>query len=224
MLSSILQVEIGSETHGHSKGETVLHRMNVIGHIVHLLFIITLAAIPALFLNMPVGLASRLWSNFRRKKALAESKVKIKGVDVVLSERVLCCIVLVPSLWLVYGLALVLFTSLDGPSLAVCFTCFPLFSYWSIMATESGMADIKDLRPYVFRLIPSTRKRLKALPATRKALRADLIATIRQLGPSLGDIYFEKELNWQKITMETKRLKLSSESSADVRPESKKED
>ena len=129
MLSSILQVEIGSETHGHSKGETVLHRMNVIGHIVHLLFIITLAAIPALFLNMPVGLASRLWSNFRRKKALAESKVKIKGVDVVLSERVLCCIVLVPSLWLVYGLALVLFTSLDGPSLAVCFTCFPLFDF-----------------------------------------------------------------------------------------------
>ena len=198
--------------------------MNVLGHIIHLIFIIILAALPALFLNLPVGLASRLWSNFRRKKALAESKVKIKGYDVMLSERVLCCIVLVPSLWLVYGLALFLFTSLDGPSLAVCFTCFPLFSYWSIMATESGMVDIKDLRPYVFRLIPSTRKRLKALPATRKALRADLRATVRQLGPSLGDIYFEKELNWQKITMETKRLTLSSESPEDVRADAKKDD
>lgn len=145
-----LQVEIGSETTGHSKGETVLHRMNVFGHVIHLIFIIVLAALPALFLNLPVGLASRLWSNFRRKKALAESKVKIKGYDVMLSERVLCCIVLVPSLWMVYGLALFLFTPLDGPSLAVCVTCFPLFSYWSIMATESGMVDIKDLRPYVF--------------------------------------------------------------------------
>jgi glycerol-3-phosphate O-acyltransferase/dihydroxyacetone phosphate acyltransferase len=219
-----LQVEIGSETTGHSKGETVLHRMNVLGHIIHLIFIIILAALPALFLNLPVGLASRLWSNFRRKKALAESKVKIKGYDVMLSERVLCCIVLVPSLWLVYGLALFLFTSLDGPSLAVCFTCFPLFSYWSIMATESGMVDIKDLRPYVFRLIPSTRKRFQTLPATRKALRADLRATVRQLGPSLGDIYFEKELNWQKITMETKRLTLSSESPEDVRADAKKDD
>ena len=92
------------------------------------------------------------------------------------------------------------------------------------MATESGMVDIKDLRPYVFRLIPSTRKRLKALPATRKALRADLRATVRQLGPSLGDIYFEKELNWQKITMETKRLTLSSESPEDVRADAKKDD
>jgi glycerol-3-phosphate O-acyltransferase/dihydroxyacetone phosphate acyltransferase len=216
-------VEIGDETHGHSTGETVLHRMNVLGHIIHLLFIIILAALPALLLNLPVGLASRLWSNFRRKKALAESKVKIKGYDVMLSERVLCCIVLVPSLWLVYGLALYLFTPLDGPSLAVCFTCFPVFSYWSIMATESGMVDIKDLRPYVFRLIPSTRKRLTALPATRKALRADLIARIRQLGPTLGDLYYSKELNWQKITTETKQLTLSSESSEDVGAAAKKD-
>lgn len=216
-------MEIGDETHGHSTGETVLHRMNVLGHIIHLLFIIILAALPALLLNLPVGLASRLWSNFRRKKALAESKVKIKGYDVMLSERVLCCIVLVPSLWLVYGLALYLFTPLDGPSLAVCFTCFPVFSYWSIMATESGMADIKDLRPYVFRLIPSTRKRLTALPATRKALRADLIARIRQLGPTLGDLYYSKELNWQKITTETKQLTLSSESSEDVGAAAKKD-
>jgi len=197
--------------------------MNVLGHIIHLLFIIILAALPALLLNLPVGLASRLWSNFRRKKALAESKVKIKGYDVMLSERVLCCIVLVPSLWLVYGLALYLFTPLDGPSLAVCFTCFPVFSYWSIMATESGMVDIKDLRPYVFRLIPSTRKRLTALPATRKALRADLIARIRQLGPTLGDLYYSKELNWQKITTETKQLTLSSESSEDVGAAAKKD-
>lgn len=216
-------MEIGDETHGHSTGETVLHRMNVLGHIIHLLFIIILAALPALLLNLPVGLASRLWSNFRRKKALAESKVKIKGYDVMLSERVLCCIVLVPSLWLVYGLALYLFTPLDGPSLAVCFTCFPVFSYWSIMATESGMVDIKDLRPYVFRLIPSTRKRLTALPATRKALRADLIAIIRQLGPTLGDLYYSKELNWQKITTETKQLTLSSESSEDVGAAAKKD-
>lgn len=198
--------------------------MNVLGHIIHLLVIIALAALPALFLNLPVGIASRVWSNFRRKKALAESKVKIKGVDVVLSERVLCCIVLVPSLWLVYGLALYFLTSLDGPSLAVCFTCFPLFSYWSIMATESGMVDIKDLRPYIFRLIPSTRKRLTALPATRKELRTDLHKIIRHLGPSLGDLYFEKELNWQKITQETKQLTLSSERTEGVRAEAKKDD
>lgn len=185
--------------------------MNILGHIVHLLFIFILAALPSVLLNLPVGLASRIYSNRRRKVALAASKVKIKGYDVMLSERVLCCIVLVPTLWVVYGLALFFFTPLDGPSLAVCFTCFPLFSYWSIMATESGMVDVKDLRPYVMRMIPSARKRLAALPAIRKELQADLRATIRQIGPSLGDIYYEKDLNWKKITTETKRMSMSSD-------------
>ena len=74
------------------------------------------------------------------------------------------------------------------------------------MATESGMVDVKDLRPYVIRLIPSTRKRLTELPAIRRQLRKDLRAIIRRIGPSLGEIYFEKELNWQKIVAETKKL------------------
>ena len=186
--------------------------MNVLGHIFHLLCIFVLATLPAVLLNFPIGIISRIYSNRRRKAALAASKVKIKGYDVMLSERVLCSIVLVPSLWMVYGLILFFFTSLDGPSLAVCFTCFPLFSYWSIIQTEAGMLDVKDLRPYVMRMIPSARRRLAALPATRQALQTDLRAMIRHIGPSLGDIYYEKELNWQKITTETKRLTLTSES------------
>ena len=79
------------------------------------------------------------------------------------------------------------------------------------MATESGMVGVKDLRPYLMRMIPSARKRLAALPATRTALRADLRAIIRVIGPSLGAIYYEKDLNWQKITTETKRLTKTSE-------------
>lgn len=82
------------------------------------------------------------------------------------------------------------------------------------MATESGMVDVKDLRPYVMRLIPSARKRLAALPAIRQELQKDLRAMIKLIGPSLGDIYYEKELNWKKITTETKRL--SSELSGDA--------
>mmetsp|Transcript_30054 Transcript_30054/g.63271 ORF Transcript_30054/g.63271 Transcript_30054/m.63271 type:complete len:686 (-) Transcript_30054:219-2276(-) len=204
------EVEIGSEELGHTKADTVLHRMNVMGHIFHLLFVIFLAALPALLLNLPVGLASRIYSNRRRKVALAASKVKVKGYDVMLSERVIACIVLVPCLWLMYGLLLYFFTSLDGPSLACCFTCFPVFSYWSIMATESGMVDVKDLRPYVMRMIPSARRRLASLPATRRALQKDLRAMIRKIGPSLGDIYYEKELNWQKIQMETRAASMES--------------
>jgi glycerol-3-phosphate O-acyltransferase / dihydroxyacetone phosphate acyltransferase len=126
-----------------------------------------------------------------------------------LSERVLCSIVLVPTLWVTYAALLFFFTNLDGPALAVCVTSFPLFSYWSIMATESGMVDVKDLRPYVMKLIPSARRRLIALPATRKTLRADLRQMIRLIGPTLGDIYYGKQLDWQKITLETRKMSFS---------------
>lgn len=178
-------MEIGSEIAG-SKTDIVLHRMNVLGHIFHLLFLSVLAAPPALLLNMPVGLAARIYSNRRRIVALEQSKVKIKGYDVMLSERVLACIVLVPSLWFFYGALLIVFTSMDWPTLAFCFTCFPLFSYWSIMAAESGMVDVKDLRPYVMRMFPSARRRLVKLPATRRALKADLRAMVKKIGPSMG--------------------------------------
>mmetsp|Transcript_24282 Transcript_24282/g.38100 ORF Transcript_24282/g.38100 Transcript_24282/m.38100 type:complete len:663 (-) Transcript_24282:87-2075(-) len=202
------EAELGD---GPPQGETVLHRMNIVGHITHLLFVGTLAALPAIFLNLPVGLASRIYSNRRRKAALAASKVKVKGYDVMLSERVLCSIILVPTLWLTYAALLFFFTNLDGPSMAVCVTSFPLFSYWSIMAAESGMVDVKDLRPYVMKLIPSARRRLTALPATRKALRKDLRKMIRLIGPSLGELYYEKQLDWQKITLETRKMTSSTE-------------
>jgi glycerol-3-phosphate O-acyltransferase/dihydroxyacetone phosphate acyltransferase len=76
---------------------------------------------------------------------------------------------------------------------------FPLFAYVGIVASEAGMVDAKDLRPYLMRLYPSTRRRLKALPAQRRELQRDLRALIKKVGPAFGDLYYEKELNWNQI-------------------------
>lgn len=51
-----------------------------------------------------------------------------------------------------------------------------------------GMVDVKDLRPYVMRLFPSARRRLAKLPATRKALKAELRAMVKKIGPSMGKL------------------------------------
>ena len=48
------------------------------------------------------------------------------------------------------------------------------------------MVDVKDLRPYVMRMFPSARRRLAKLPAKRKALKADLRAMVKKIGPSMG--------------------------------------
>lgn len=186
-------------------GDVVLREMQLPYQIVHLLVLLLLAAIPSIFLNLPVRLLADLYSERRRKKALAHSKVKVQGFDVMMTEKILFCIVMVPTFWIFYGLVLYYFTNLDGPSIALAFLCMPLFAYMGIIVSEAGMVDWKDVRPYFIRLLPSVRRRLAALPATRRQLQADLRAFIKRLGPALGEIYYGKDLDWKAI-MEKSRV------------------
>ncbi len=177
-------------------GDEVLRWMRILFRIAELLLLLAVSLIPAVFLNVPVGIIAHYWAIWRRKKALAGSKVKIKGMDVMLTEKVLLCIVLVPTLWISYGLSLYFLTDVDLPTLALCFYSFPLFSYMGIVTSEAGMVELKDLKPFLKRLFPSTKRRMMKLPAVRKNLQADLREFIKRIGPSLGDVYSEKKLNW----------------------------
>lgn len=186
-------------------GDRVLTGIRLPYQIVHLLVLLALAAIPSLFLNLPVGILAGIYSERRREKALKKSKVKVRGFDVMLTEKVVFCIVAIPSLWFMYWLVLYCFTDFDGPTIALCILSMPLFAYVGIIVSEAGMVDIKDLRPYYMRLLPSSRKRLKALPATRKQLQTDLRAFIRQVGPALGEIYYGQELDWKQIQEKSRK-------------------
>jgi len=130
---------------------------------------------------------------------MAISTVKVKGLDVLLSEKVLLCIVLVPSLWISYGLALYFFTNLDGPTIALAISSLPLFSYMGIVTAEAGMVNFKDVLPIFQQLFPSTKRRLLSLPALRDDLQKDLLTFIRMIGPSLGDVYTSKNLDWAQF-------------------------
>jgi glycerol-3-phosphate O-acyltransferase/dihydroxyacetone phosphate acyltransferase len=187
-------------------GDAVLREMQLPYQIIHLLGLLLLAAIPVLFLNLPVRILADLYSERRRKKALAHSKVKVQGYDVMMTEKILFCIVMVPTLWIFYGFLLYYFTNLDGPSIALAFLCMPLFAYMGIIVSEAGMVDWKDVRPYFMRLLPSVRRRLAALPATRRRLQADLRAFIKKLGPALGEIYYGKDLDWKAIIEKSRVL------------------
>ena len=180
-------------------GDTVLREMRLPYEIGHFMLLLVLAAIPAIFLNLPVGIIANLYSERRRKIALAKSKVKVRGMDVKLTEKVMICIILVPSLWVLYGLMLLYFTDLDGPAVALAFLSMPLFSYMGVVVTEAGVVSYKDIRPYLMRLFPSARRRLAALPATRRELQKELRSFIKMMGPSLGDLYYGKHLDWAAI-------------------------
>lgn len=65
--------------------------LQILYQVVHLFSLLTLAAVPVLFLNLPVGLLAGIYAERRRKKALAKSKVKVKGFDVMLTEKIVFC-------------------------------------------------------------------------------------------------------------------------------------
>ena len=153
---------LGHEVTGEL-GDQILKGIRLPYQIVHLLVPLLLAAIPTLFLNLPVGVLAGIYAERRREKALKKSKVKGRAFDVMLTEKVVFCIAAIPSLWFIYGL-LYFFTDFDGPTIALCILSMPLFAYVGIIVSKPGIVDIKDLLPFYMRLLPSSRRRLKALP------------------------------------------------------------
>lgn len=187
-------------------GDVVLREMRLPFRIVELILLVAVSLIPALFLNLPVGLIARLNANRKRKQSLAASSVKVKGMDVLLSEKVLLCIVLVPSLWMTYAVLLLVFTDLDGPAIALATLSMPLFSYMGIVTAEAGMIDLKDVKPYLMRLFPSTRRRLIALPKCRRELQSDFREFVKMIGPTLGEVYTEKKLDWAEFQKNSREI------------------
>lgn len=177
----------------------------------HLIVLLAIAAIPTLALNLPVGVLAGLYSERRRRTALQKSKVKIHGYDVMLTEKVVFCIIMVPTLWFLYFLLLKFGTNLEGPAIALIMLSLPVFSYIGIVVAQAGMVGWNDLRPHLMLLFPTTRSRLQALPVTRRALQKDLRAFIKRIGPELGDLYYENKVDWAAL-QETYRRRVKEES------------
>ena len=160
--------------------------------------VMTLATIPALILNAPVGFAASYWAFLEAKKDLKNSRVKLAARDVLLSKKIMFCLVGVPCLWVTYALLLLFFSPLMKRTVLFLFLSCPLFSYLGVMAVEAGMNDIKDLRPAFLRLLPSFKKETERLPAIRTALQKEVRAMAKKYGPELGPVYFGKASEWER--------------------------
>jgi glycerol-3-phosphate O-acyltransferase/dihydroxyacetone phosphate acyltransferase len=75
-------------------GDKILGLIQLVYQILHLLFLLLFSAVPFVLLNLPVGILAGLYAERRRKRALAKSKVKVRGFDV--SVRYLLVAVLCP--------------------------------------------------------------------------------------------------------------------------------
>eukprot|EP01034_Spumella_vulgaris_P024512 gene24512-30866_t len=164
----------------------------------HGLVILSLASIPSLVLNGPVGLAASLYSVKEARKDLKASRVKIAARDVLLSKKIVFCFVAVPVLWITYALLLICFSSLEYRTILVLFLCCPFFSYLGVMAVESSLVDLKDLRPAFLRLLPSFQDQITTLPRLRSSLQKEVREIVKKYGPELGALYFDKTSAWEQ--------------------------
>lgn len=163
----------------------------------HGLVVLSLASIPSLILNFPVGVAANYWAYREAKKDLKASRVKLAARDVLLSKKIIFSLAAVPILWVSYAVLALLFSSLEARTILVLFLCCPFFSYVGVMAMERSFVDLKDLRPAFLRLLPSFKQAAEKLPAQRAALQAELRALVEKYGPSFGPLYTDKTDAWE---------------------------
>jgi glycerol-3-phosphate O-acyltransferase/dihydroxyacetone phosphate acyltransferase len=165
---------------------------------VHGLVVLSLAFIPSMFLNAPVGLLASRYAVKEAQAALEASRVKVKGLDVLMSKRIVFCLVAVPILWVTYALILLIFSTLQSKTVLVLFLSMPVFSYFGITAVEAYMVDIRDLWPAFIRLLPSFRKKANELPAMRAELQKELREIVKKYGPEMGPLYYDKSSGWEE--------------------------
>jgi hypothetical protein len=115
-----------------------------------------------------------------------------------LSKKIIISLVMVPTLWISYAVVVLCFTDVQPSTVMLLFLSCPLFSYVGIMATEAGVVDAKDLRPAFMRLLPSMRKQFDDLPRMRAQLQQELRTYIKKVGPDLGPLYFDENVNWSE--------------------------
>jgi len=108
--------------------------------------LVVLAAIlsfPSILINAPAGLIVRYLSKKKQIEALNKSTVKIKGLDVLASQKLVIGLVVVPSLYALYTVIIMYFY---GFFVGVGFFCsLPFVSYFGVRAFEEGSFVLKTM-------------------------------------------------------------------------------
>lgn len=91
----------------------------------------------------------------------------------------------------------------------------PFFSYLSVIATEAGMVDLKDLKPHLLRLMVAKGEMAKLMDQ-RKMLQREVRRLVKQYGPDMGGAYYDRSVSWNSIASSSKERALSSDKDTDA--------
>lgn len=117
-------------------------------------------AIPGLIMTIPLGLLVEILSERERLKALANSKVKILGKDVVASYKILSSFIIVPFAITIYtcmflvGIRRFAFGKKHQFKLSLLFFfCWPIYVYFMIKSVDNFVLNAKSVKSKVLFLL-----------------------------------------------------------------------
>lgn len=171
---------------------------DLVGRLLYLVVTMALGCIPQVMFNVPMWFVASRVAAREQIKSLQASSVKLKGYDVLMSYKVIYTLAVVPFLYLIYGALLFIYSPWRPTTLILVLTTLPFFSFLGMKASEQGIRAYTDIVPLFMRLLPSARIEQDALPARRAALQRRLHAMVTNFGPKLGDLYWQKEVDWSK--------------------------
>mmetsp|Transcript_107557 Transcript_107557/g.190512 ORF Transcript_107557/g.190512 Transcript_107557/m.190512 type:complete len:128 (+) Transcript_107557:1-384(+) len=74
----------------------------------------------------------------------------------------------------------------------------PAFSYFGVKASEQGVRAFTDILPMISRVIIKIKREQDELPKKRADLQARIRRCVKQCGPVLGNLYYEKDVDWSE--------------------------
>ena len=131
-----------------------------------------------MILASPLLVISEVVSRYKAKVAVAGSRVKLKGRDILATWKVVCGMVLIPALHAFYTICVYcLYSSREA---VAYFFFMPFVSYTSIIASENAYMVLKSIGP-LFMLLTKRQTGLE-LREMRRLLKRD----VRELALKLG--------------------------------------
>ncbi|CAJ1461602.1 unnamed protein product [Effrenium voratum] len=172
---------------------------DLLGRFMYLLVTMAMGVIPHIMFNLPIMMIASRFALVEQHKAKQSSTVKLAARDVVMSYKVIYVLICIPIMWVCYGILLWTVTDWWNTSRVLVLLSLPLYAFFGMKASEQGVRAYKDILPVFRRLFhPADKQEMDMLPAKRAHLQRQLHKLVGSLGPRLGDLYYEKDVDWSK--------------------------
>ncbi|KAK5963035.1 bifunctional glycerol-3-phosphate/glycerone-phosphate O-acyltransferase GPT2 PWA37_004734 [Arxiozyma heterogenica] len=161
------------------------------------LLVFFVLSLPGSVLFTPIFIVSNVYSKKKQREGLKKSVVKLKGLDLLATWKIIVALCLAPILYVTYSLILIYTQWLWVPSIILnstigqfiyFYSILVLTTYSSLKTGEIGIDLLKSLRPLFVSLFYPNDKITK-LKSMRKELSHEITHICDELGPTVFPDY-----------------------------------